>query len=83
MKYSEGLTRPIPTVLLFVLFSAGAAAQTIAMRHAEMGTTYILVLGMESVLAFMLGVLIFSESATPVRIAAVLLVTTGIVLLRR
>ena len=83
MKYSEGLTRPVPTALLFVLFCAGAAAQTLAMSQAEMGSTYILVLGLESVLAFTLGVLIFKESAPPVRILAVLLVTAGIVLLRR
>ena len=83
MKYSEGLTRPLPTALVFILFCAGAAAQTLAMRHAEMGATYILVLGLESILAFTLGVLVFSESATPVRILAVLLVTAGIVLLRR
>ncbi len=83
MKYSEGLTRPVPAALIFILFCAGAAAQTMAMRQAEMGATYILVLGLESILAFTLGVLIFSESATPVRILAVLLVTAGIVLLRR
>jgi len=78
MKYSEGLTRPVPTVLLFVLFCAGAAAQTLAMRNQQMGATYL-----ESVAAFALGVLIFSDSAGPVRILAVLLITAGIVLLRR
>jgi multidrug transporter EmrE-like cation transporter len=83
MKYSEGLARPVPTALLFALFSAGAAAQTLAMRQAEMGATYILVLGLESILAFTLGVLVFKEPATPARILAVLLVTAGIVLLRR
>ena len=83
MKYSEGLTRPLQTAMLFILFCAGAAAQTLAMRHAEMGATYILVLGLESILAFTLGVLVFKESAAPIRILAVLLITTGIVLLRR
>ncbi len=83
MKYSEGLTRPLPTAMLFVLFCAGAAAQTLAMRRAEMGSTYILVLGLESILAFTFGVMIFKEPATLARILAVLLVTAGIVLLRR
>jgi multidrug transporter EmrE-like cation transporter len=83
MKYSEGLTRPVPAALLFVLFCAGAAAQTLAMRQAEMGSTYILVLGLESIFAFTLAVLMFKESVTPIRILAVLLVTAGIVLLRR
>jgi multidrug transporter EmrE-like cation transporter len=83
MKLSDGLTRPVPSILLFALFCAGAAAQTLAMRRQEMSGTYILVLGLESVLAFALGVLFFSEPATPLRVVAVLLVTIGIVLLRR
>jgi len=83
MKYSAGLTRPVPTALLFLLFGAGAAAQTLAMRHAQMGATYIFVLGLESVLAFLLGVAVFGEPATPLRIAAVALVTVGVILLRR
>jgi multidrug transporter EmrE-like cation transporter len=82
MKYSNGLTRLWPSVLLFALFCAGAAAQPLAMRHSEMSTTYIFVLGLESVLAFALGAAVFSEPVTPVRILAVALVTAGIVLLR-
>ena len=82
MKYSEGLTRLWPSVLLFVLFCAGAALQGLAMRGAEMGVTYIAVLGLESVLAFTLGVIVFREPATPLRIAAVALVTAGILLMR-
>ena len=82
MKYSAGLTRLAPSILVFVLFCAGAAAQALAMRRAEMSATYILVLGLESVLAFGMGVAVFSEPATPVRILAVALVTVGVLLLR-
>jgi quaternary ammonium compound-resistance protein SugE len=82
MKYSVGLTRPGPSLLLFVLFCAGAAAQTLAMRHAEMSVTYLVVLGLESILAFGAGVLVFSEPATPVRILAAALVAVGVMLLR-
>ena len=83
MKYSEGLTRGLPSIQLFVLFVAGAVLQTLAMKHSEMAVTYIFVLGLESVLAFLLGVLVFRESATAERILAVGLVTAGIVLLQR
>jgi small multidrug resistance pump/quaternary ammonium compound-resistance protein SugE len=82
MKYSNGLTRLGPSVAMFVLFAGGAAAQAMAMRRTEMSATYIFVLGLESVLAFGLGVAVFSESATPVRLLAVALVTAGILLLR-
>jgi multidrug transporter EmrE-like cation transporter len=82
MKYSAGLTRPVPSLLVFALFCLGAALQALAMRHADMGPTYIFVLGLESVLAFLLGVFVRGEPVTPLRIVAVLLVTAGIVLLR-
>jgi len=83
MKYSEGLTKGWPSILLFLLFGAGAAFQALAMKNSEMAVTYIFVLGLESVLAFLLGVLVFRESATTERILAVGLVTAGIVLLHR
>jgi multidrug transporter EmrE-like cation transporter len=82
MKYSAGLTQLLPAVAMFALFCAGAAAQAMAMRGAEMSATYISVLGLESLLAFALGVVVFSEPATPMRLLAVALVTAGIVLLR-
>lgn len=82
MKYSAGLTRLWPALTMFALFAAGAAAQAMAMRRAEMSATYIFVLGLESVLAFGLGVVVFSEPAPPMRILAVALVTAGILLLR-
>lgn len=83
MKLSSGLTRLWPSAAVFALFCLGAALQGLAMRHAEMGPTYIVVLGLEAVLAFVLGVWLFSEPATPVRILAVILVTAGILLLKR
>jgi multidrug transporter EmrE-like cation transporter len=57
--------------------------QAIAMKKLEMAVTYIFVLGLESVLAFLLGVLVFRESASLGRIVAVSLVTAGIILLNR
>src|SRR5215469_1336104 len=59
MKYSEGLTKVRPTALLFLLFVGGAALQALAMKNSEMAVTYIFVLGLESILAFVLGVVVF------------------------
>ena len=83
MKYSAGLTKPGPSVLLFLLFALGAALQALAMKDSEMAVSYIFVLGLESVLAFLFGVVIFRESASLLRVLAVTLVTAGIVLLHR
>ena len=83
MKFSDGLTKLIPSIVLFVLFCAGAACQTIAMRRADMGVVYIFVLGLEAVIAMLLSVLVLGERTTATRISAVVLVVAGIVLLRR
>jgi multidrug transporter EmrE-like cation transporter len=69
-------------VIVFALFLIGAALQALAMKREDLAVTYLLVVGLESVLAFLFGVLVFSESCTPVRIAGVLLITGGIVSLR-
>lgn len=62
MKLSQGLSQPIPSLLVYVFFIAGASIQTIAMRKASLGVTYIVVLCLESVLAFLFGVLVFQEN---------------------
>ena len=82
MKLSEGLTKFWPTVIVFALFAMGAALQTLAMKREDLAVTYLWVVGLESSLAFAFGVLLFSESCTPARIAGVLLITGGIVSLR-
>ena len=82
MKLSEGLTKFWPTMIVFALFVAGAALQTLAMKREELAVTYLVVVGLESILAFLFGVLVFSESCTPVRIASVLLIAGGIISLR-
>jgi multidrug transporter EmrE-like cation transporter len=82
MKLSEGLTRFWPTVLVFTLFVSGAALQTLAMKREDLAVTYILVVGLEAILAFLFGVLLFSESCTPWRIAGVVLIAGGIISLR-
>jgi quaternary ammonium compound-resistance protein SugE len=82
MKYADGLNRPLPAVGFLVLFGAGAVAQSLALRDVELGTTYILVLGLEAALAFGFGIVLFGESVTATKAAAVLLILTGIALLR-
>jgi multidrug transporter EmrE-like cation transporter len=82
MKLSDGLTKFWPTTIVFILFVAGAALQALAMKREDLAVTYLAVVGLEAILAFLFGVLVFSESYTPVRIAAVSLIALGIVSLR-
>lgn len=82
MKFSDGLTRPLPSVLLGLLVLTGATLQTFAMRHAGLGTTYLIVLGLEAIIAMALGAVFFHESFSLKTLAAVSFVAVGIALLR-
>ena len=83
MKLSEGLTKPLPTAALFVLFMIGATLQTLGMRRADLGVAYILVLGMEALAAVALSFFFLDERWSVSRLGAVTLVVVGIYWLRR
>jgi hypothetical protein len=67
----------IPVGLGKILAQAASSPSllALAMKNSEMAVTSILVLGLESILAFLLGMVVFRESAGAGRIVAVGLVT--------
>lgn len=83
MKASEGLTRAAPTLGVFLTFCAGAALQAIAMRRTGMAVTYLIVLGLEAITALFFGAAFLGEKVTLSTLVAVVLVLSGIALLRR
>jgi len=82
MKLSDGLTKFWPTLILLALFIGGACLQALAMKREDLAVTYLIVLGLESVLAFLFGVVLFSESYSHGRVAGVTLIAAGIASLR-
>ena len=83
MKASDGFTKAAPSAGVFLLFCAGAACQTIAMKREEMSAIYILVLGLEAIAAFFLGAVFLGEKVSPAKLCALLLIVSGIALLKR
>lgn len=83
MKMSQGLARPAPIAAFVVLFAGGSVLQALGMRSADLSVGYIVVLGVEAVLALVLSVFYLHERLTPERAAAVALVVVGVLLLRR
>lgn len=82
MKHSAGLTRWLPALALVTLFSAGALVQAFAMKHESLGSSYVVVLGLEALLAVIAGYFLFAEQMTPRMIFGVVIVVLGIILLR-
>ncbi|SRR5579871_2996138 len=82
MKLSAGLSRPAPSLVVFLCFAGGAGLQAIAMRKSDMGAAYILVLGLEACLALAFGALFLRETCSPTKLMGVGLVIAGILLLK-
>jgi len=82
MKHADGFRQAPPALAFLLLFGLGAVFQSHAMRGAGMAVTYVLVLGLEAVLALGFGVWLLGESLSPARAAGMALTIAGIVLLR-
>jgi small multidrug resistance pump len=82
MKYADGLRNPQPSLIVFVLFVLGAALQIVAMRDTELSVTYLVVLGLEAVLSFSFGIVVFRETMTLLKFVGAIIVVLGIVVLR-
>jgi quaternary ammonium compound-resistance protein SugE len=82
MKLSDGLSRPWPILAFSLLFLGGAMLQAVGMRGADMGVSFVFVLGVEAIAATGLSVLYLHETLSLSRIAAVLVVVAGVAWLR-
>ena len=83
MKQSDGVTRLMPTLAFLVLFACGASMQAIGMKQADMGVSYVFVLGVEAIAAVLLSAVVLGETYSASRLGAIALVLIGIAWLRR
>ena len=84
MKPTEGLTRPWPTLAVIGLFTIGALLLTLSVAaRGELGAAYLFVLGLETVLAFAFGMMIFGERVNAGRILGLVLLIAGMILIER
>jgi multidrug transporter EmrE-like cation transporter len=82
MKLSQGLTQPLPSLAMLGLFAIGAALLTLSIEvRGELGPAYLVVLGLEAVLAFAFGAMLFGEQAGMTRILGVGLLIVGMILI--
>ena len=79
MKQSEGFTRLIPSAVTLVVMVASFALLSLSMRTLPLGTAYTVWTGIGAVGAALLGIMLFSESPNPMRLACIGLIVAGII----
>ena len=82
MKKSAGFTLPLPSIITIITMIASFALLAVSMKTLPLGTAYTVWTGIGAVGAFLVGVLVLGESATPARLAAAALILAGIVIMK-
>lgn len=79
LKYSDGLTRLVPSLVTGVALVLSMLLLAIAMRTLPLGTAYTVWTGIGAIGTVVLGIVLFSEPATAMRLVCIALILTGIV----
>lgn len=79
MKLSEGFTRPVPSVLLFLFYGAAFAALTFALKKLDVSLVYAVWSGIGTLLITLIGVLYFREAMTVLKGVSIALIIAGVI----
>ncbi|MEK4033988.1 multidrug efflux SMR transporter [Methylocystis sp. IM3] len=82
MKYAEGFTRVWPTVIMLFFMIASVGCLGVAVKYIPAGTAYAVWTGGSVAAVTVVGVYLFNEPATPMRLASIALIIIGMVGLR-
>ena len=82
MKQSDGFTRLTPSVITLVAMVINFVLLALAMKTLPLGTAYTIWTGIGAVGAFLLGIMVLGEAASPMHILAAGLIITGLVMMK-
>lgn len=79
MKLSEGLTRPVYAVAMFVCYGLSLAAIALALKELEVSLVYAIWAGLGTALVAAIGILYFHEPASALKLGSIGLIVAGVV----
>jgi small multidrug resistance pump len=79
MKLSQGFSRPLPSVLLFVFYGASFALMTLAVKRIDMSVSYAIWSGVGTALIALIGFGWFREPVTALKVASMMLIVIGVI----
>lgn len=79
LKFTDGFSRPLPSVATAVCMVASVALLGLALRWLPLGTAYAVWTGVGTLGTVVVGMLLFGESTALPRLACLALIGAGIV----
>ena len=78
MKFSEGFTAVIPSVITIVGYILSAVFLSMALKNLPLGTAYAMWTGFGIIGTSVLGVFLFQEKLSVLQVVCILLIVVGI-----
>ncbi|MCH9696752.1 MAG: multidrug efflux SMR transporter [Gammaproteobacteria bacterium] len=79
MKMSDGFTKLVPSILVFVFYAAFFIALTLALKKIDVSVAYAIWAGVGTSLIMVIGALYFREPLTLLKALSISLIIAGVV----
>ena len=79
MKLSDGFTRLIPSLMLFVFYAFSFMALTVSLKRIDLSIAYSVWAGVGTALVALVGIVCFREPLTVVKSVSICLIIIGVV----
>lgn len=81
MKLSQGFTQLWPSILVFVFYGFSFTASTFALKTIDVSIAYAVWMALGTAIIAVIGMVWFHEPLSPLKVIALLMIITGVVLL--
>ena len=78
MKLSEGFSRLLPSVMIFIFYALSFAGLTLALKRIDVSVAYAIWSGLGTALITVIGLAYFKEPATLIKILSIALIILGV-----
>lgn len=82
LKYSQGFTKPLPSMLTIIGMIASFYFLSLSLKSLPIGTAYAIWTGIGTVGTLLLGIILFKEPISIMRIVCIVFIVSGIIGLR-
>ncbi|MBP1933129.1 DMT family transporter [Ammoniphilus resinae] len=79
MKISQGFSKLLPTVLIFVFYGLSLSLLTLALKNISVSIAYAIWAGLGTAIIALIGIWWFREPVTLMKIISILLIIAGVI----
>ena len=79
MKLSNGFSKMVPSILMAVFYILSLTALTFALKKIDMSIAYAVWAGVGTALITIIGLFLFGEKATVIKLVSILFIIAGVV----